>query len=79
MTTNMTSKGQVTVPKPVRDYLGLRAGAAVRFERLPSGEVVLRPARSSVLPKGRFANLRGSATVKISTEEIMKLTRGSRM
>ncbi len=44
MTSNLTSKGQVTVPKSVRDYLGLRPGSAVIFERRSSGEVVLRPA-----------------------------------
>jgi antitoxin PrlF len=75
MTTNMTSKGQVTVPKPVRDYLGLRAGAAVRFDRLPSGEVVLRPARPDRRRPSRFAKFRGSATARLSTAAIMKLTR----
>ncbi len=31
MSTSMTSKGQVTVPKPVRDQLGLKAGDRVEF------------------------------------------------
>lgn len=75
MTTTMTSKGQVTVPKPVRDYLGLRPGAAVRFDRLPSGEVVLRSAKPDRTRVSRFAKIRGSATVRLSTAEIMKLTR----
>jgi len=48
MATNVTSKGQVTVPKSVRDYLGLKPGVAVTFERLPSGEVVLRPAKRGI-------------------------------
>ncbi len=34
MATNLTSRGQITVPKEVRDYLGLKPGAAVTFERL---------------------------------------------
>ena len=78
MATNLTSKGQVTVPKSVRDYLGLRPGAAVTFERLASGEVVLRPStrRRKVRPSV-FAKLRGRATVHMSTEEILALTRGS--
>jgi antitoxin PrlF len=76
--TTMTSKGQVTVPKAVRDHLGLKAGSAVTFERLPSGEVVLRPARPRAkAPLSAFARLRGRATVRMKTEEIMALTRGT--
>jgi antitoxin PrlF len=76
MATNVTSKGQVTVPKRVRDYLGLKPGMAVAFERLDSGEIVLRPAGRA--PKARrsvFAKLRGRATVKMKTEDILALTR----
>ncbi|MFK7602042.1 AbrB/MazE/SpoVT family DNA-binding domain-containing protein [Deinococcus sp. SM5_A1] len=40
----MTSKGQVTVPKAVRDQLGLEAGKKLDFI-LRGGEVVLRPQR----------------------------------
>jgi AbrB family looped-hinge helix DNA binding protein len=77
MPTNLTSKGQVTVPKTVRDYLGLKPGAGVKFERLASGEIVLRPAKRSAKPvRSTFAKLRGRATVKMKTEEILALTRG---
>ncbi|HQX79591.1 MAG TPA: AbrB/MazE/SpoVT family DNA-binding domain-containing protein [Steroidobacteraceae bacterium] len=77
MATNLTSKGQVTVPKTVRDYLGLKPGTAVTFERLASGEVVLRPAKGRVPRRpSRFAKLRGRATVRMKTEEILALTRG---
>jgi antitoxin PrlF len=76
MPTNLTSKGQVTVPKSVRDYLGLKPGVAVTFERLASGEVVLRAARRSrKRPLSAFARLRGRASVRMSTEAIMALTR----
>jgi len=77
MATNVTSKGQVTVPKSVRDYLGLKPGMAVTFERLSTGEVLLRRAgRASKAHKSVFAKLRGRATVKMKTEEILALTRG---
>jgi AbrB family looped-hinge helix DNA binding protein len=76
MPTKVTSKGQVTVPKSVRDYLGLKPGMAVSFERLPSGDVVLRAARRLAKPRvGVFTKLRGRATVRMTTEEILALTR----
>ena len=76
MTTTLTTKGQVTVPKKVRDYLGLKAGSAVVFERQADGEIVLRRARKAGRrPPSAFATLRGSATVRMSTDEILALTR----
>jgi antitoxin PrlF len=78
MATNVTSKGQVTVPKRVRDYLGLKPGVAVTFERLPGGEVVLRAVKRGAKPhRSVFAGLRGRATVKMKTEEILALTRST--
>lgn len=38
----VTSKGQVTVPKEVRDHLGLRAGGKLRFVLDDEGRVVLQ-------------------------------------
>lgn len=75
MTTTVTSKGQVTIPKPVRDRLGLQPGSAVDFELAPDGRVVLIKVGGE-RPKNRFEALRGSATAGLSTEEIMALTRG---
>jgi AbrB family looped-hinge helix DNA binding protein len=81
MANNVTSKGQVTIPKKVRDRLGIEAGSAVTFELTESGEVVLRPAarndarRTVRRPGSKFAKLRGRATVKMRTEEILALTR----
>jgi antitoxin PrlF len=76
MATNLTSKGQVTVPKKVRDYLGLKPGEAVTFERLKTGEIALKAAKPGTKLKSRFAKLRGRATVRMTTEEILALTRG---
>jgi antitoxin PrlF len=78
MATNLTSKGQVTVPKKVRDYLGLKPGAPVTFERLDNGDIALRAARVRAKPRvSKFAKLRGRATVRMKTEEILALTRGT--
>lgn len=40
---NMTSKGQVLIPKAVRDRVGLQPGAAVTVGVNDRGEVVVRP------------------------------------
>lgn len=77
MPTHVTSKGQVTIPKRIRDFLGIKPGTAVDFEMRETGEVVLRASASSYSEQSsRFAKLRGTATVKMSTEEILALTRG---
>jgi len=80
MNTLVTSKGQVTIPKKVRDHLGIKPGTAVRFEPTADGRAILTKAepRKSRPPRtrSRFAALRGTASVRMSTEEIMALTRG---
>ncbi len=75
MATRITSKGQVTIPKKVREVMGVGPGSAVDFELDADGRVVLVKAAGPrrVSP---FARVRGRATVKMSTEEIMALTRG---
>ena len=72
----ITSKGQVTIPQEIREQLGLLPETEVEFELLDDG-VKIRKARSS-RARGRnvVARLRGRATSTLSTEEIMKLTRG---
>jgi antitoxin PrlF len=77
MSTTVTSKGQVTIPKPIRDRLGLKPGSAVEFELAADGRIVLfKAGRKAKLPRSRFERIRGAATVPITTEELMALTRG---
>lgn len=76
MSTSVTSKGQVTIPKRVREALGITPGSAVEFELRAEGEAVLIPVGRVKRAKSRFARLRGTATVKMTTREIMALTRG---
>lgn len=77
MSTTVTSKGQVTIPKPVRDLLGITPGVAVEFNLEPDGRVVLTKAGSKRHPPSRFARLRGAAGNGMSTDQIMGLTRGT--
>lgn len=71
----VTSKGQVTIPKPVRDMLGLVPGSKVAFRRNDDGDIVLMPADTN-RPVSRFEKWRGHAGPGLSTDEIMALTRG---
>lgn len=75
MPTTVTIKGQVTIPKPVRDLLGLIPGSKVEFRRNAEGEVVLKPAEK-IPTKSQFAKFRGHAGRGMDTEAIMALTRG---
>jgi antitoxin PrlF len=78
MATTLTSKGQVTIPKHIRDALHLPPGAAVEFSVNAGGEVVLhlaRPVRNGSPRKDRFDAVRGRADVRWRTDELMKLLR----
>lgn len=75
MANTVTAKGQVTIPKAVRDMLGLKAGSRVEFRRDPNGRIVLVALDEKPGPS-RFERLRGQAGKGLSTDEIMALTRG---
>ena len=72
----VTVKGQVTIPKPIRDRLGLSPGSRVDFEVAADGEVVLRKAAAPA--SDRFDRLVGCGTELkgMSTDAIMRLLRG---
>ena len=77
MSTVVTQKGQATIPKPIRDLLGLAAGSKIKFIPQANGSVRLVRSDAEMPPRpARFAALRGSATVSMSTDEILALTRG---
>jgi antitoxin PrlF len=76
MATTVTSKGQVTIPKPVRDHLGIVPGNQVEFRRGDDGRIVIEKAGAPASPPSRLASLRGHAGRGISTDEIMALLRG---
>ncbi|MDX3928831.1 MAG: AbrB/MazE/SpoVT family DNA-binding domain-containing protein [Shinella sp.] len=75
MPATVTAKGQVTIPKAVRDLLGIGPGSKVDFRRGKDGNIVV-VALDGKIPKSRFARLRGHAGEGLSTDAIMALTRG---
>ena len=58
MATTVTTKGQVTIPKAVRDLLGLTPGSSVTFDVAEDGRVVLRKAGSRAAAGQAFQPLR---------------------
>ncbi len=75
----VTTKGQVTIPQEIRNRLGLLPHTKVEFEFAGDHDRI-RKAGSGAgeNARGRMAReaLRGTADVRMSTDEIMALTRG---
>jgi len=78
MVTTVTSKGQVTVPKRVRDALGLKPGSKVEIGVQSNGVATLKPvgkrAKSDIYR--RIEKVRGTLKTAMTTDEIMKFLRG---
>ncbi len=72
----ITAKGQVTIPMEIRERLGLLPGTEVEFE-VADGYAILRKARNGGR-RGRVIvdHLTGRGSVRMSTDEILALTRG---
>lgn len=80
MSHTLTSKGQVTIPKKIRETLGLDPGSEVDFEVDDKGRIVIRKARTKAATRrrahDRFDRVRGRATIKWKTDDLMALLRG---
>lgn len=72
----VTSKGQVTIPRSVRQRLGIFPQSEVEF--VVEGNTVMLRRASEKTGRGEklVESLRGRATVRMTTDEIMALTRG---
>ena len=75
MVATVTRKGQVTVPKAVRDPLGINPGSKVDFEIGKDGRAFLRRIGKHKIKPSSFERMRGMATAGLTTDEIMALTR----
>jgi len=70
----VTTKGQVTIPLKIREKLNIKPASEVEFIVGEDNRVYIVKKESDT-GSNRFSKLRGIATVKMSTEEIMALTR----
>lgn len=70
----ITTKGQVTIPQHIREKLGITPATEVEFvEEKGKVYIIKRPGTSK--SSRRFRKLRGVATVRMTTDEILALTR----
>lgn len=70
----VTTKGQVTIPIEIRKKLNITPATEVDFV-VGDDDRVYIVISNDQSAKNRFSRLRGIATVKMSTQEIMALTR----
>ena len=89
MPTTLTVKGQITIPKKIRDALDLQPGCKINFAVSDSGDVLLQKADATRInsskkkinqkvPKDRFEKVRGRADIQWRTQDLMNLLRGER-
>ena len=68
MKSAITSKGQATIPKAVRQHLGLKPGDRVKFFMHPDGSVILLPKRPVSVLRGIVKPRRRAPTIKEMNE-----------
>ena len=77
MTTIVTVKGQVTLPKKVRDAAGIKPGDRVEVRAHPGGGVIIEKPSDPDAYEARLRALAKSQPIKgVTTDELMLLLRG---
>ena len=61
----LTSKGQTTIPKEIRDSLGMKPGDRISFTLMPDGTVIMRVKRRSVMELAGVLHKKGRKPVPI--------------
>ena len=61
----LTSKGQTTIPKEIRDSLGMKAGDRMTFTLMPDGTVVMRVKNKSITQLAGLLHKKGRKPVPI--------------
>ena len=73
----VTTKGQVTIPQEIREKLGITPASEIDFIE-EKDRVYLVKRKGGNVKNRKFRKLRGIATVKMTTDEIMALTRADK-
>lgn len=71
----VTSKGQVTIPIELRQRTGIGPGSEVEFYE-KNGQLLIRKVKDSGKGAALVAKMTGKGNLKLSTDQIMDLTRG---
>ena len=71
------TKVQVTIPLHIREKLGMTPSTEIDFVE-EEGRIFLVKRKASDAAVRKFAKLRGSATAKMTTDEIMRLSRSDK-
>jgi AbrB family looped-hinge helix DNA binding protein len=61
----LTSKGQTTIPKEIRDGLGMKPGDRISFTLMPDGTVIMRVKRKSLMELAGVLHKKGRKPIPI--------------
>lgn len=73
---SVTTKGQVTIPKPIREAIGIKPGDEVSFEETDEGYVIQKDAPTTAEGTDPFEKYRGMADSEATMPERMRRLRG---
>ncbi|MFK5926721.1 MAG: AbrB/MazE/SpoVT family DNA-binding domain-containing protein [Desulfuromusa sp.] len=69
----VTTKGQVTIPRNIREKLGIAPETDIDFEEDQGRFYIVKTSKHK--PSNKFKKFRGIATAQMTTDEILRLTR----
>ena len=72
----ITSKGQVTIPVELRELFGLFPHSEVEIVQSQKGLLIKKKEKANQRGNKLIRHMAGTSTVKMTTDEIMRLTRG---